>query len=215
MNKQEKLEKLLMEVQELDLSLQEVIDFFETKAHQQSLKRFIPKIGMFCYEDHTFSEELIAGKIVSGVVGMIENRKALIVGLKEEKMKWSGGALKIPETRMQTSGEKATSKILEIAEEQGLNAYAAQWCRDYSYGGVGKGQAFLPSLSELEQLSKNQNQINASLELIGAPLLKKWCWTSNEHSKEYVWIWGFVSSFKSGGYKFDSYHVRPVFWVAF
>ena len=87
-----------------------------------------------------------------------------------------------------TGGKEATRKILEISRKKRQEAEAAQWCYDYAEDGVKQGEAFLPSLTELEKLFANKAAINASLNALGVALLEGWYWSSTEYSDYGAWI---------------------------
>ena len=87
-----------------------------------------------------------------------------------------------------TGGKEATRKILEISRKKRQEAEAAQWCYDYAEDGVKQGEAFLPSLTELEKLFANKAAINASLNALGVALLEGWYWSSTEYDNYGAWV---------------------------
>ena len=107
------------------------------------------------------------------------------------------------------SADAATDSAAETAQAQ--EAEAAQWCYDYAEDGVKQGEAFLPSLAELEKLFANKAAINASLKALGVALLEGWYWSSTEYSSSYAW-----SLFMGSGLKYNygkgnnHFYVRPV-----
>lgn len=127
-------------------------------------------------------------------------------------MPWSSDWLEAKATQKMTGGKEATRKILEISRKKRQEAEAAQWCYDYAEDGVKQGEAFLPSLTELEKLFANKAAINASLNALGVALLEGWYWSSTEYDFNYAWILRM-----SDGYRYNynknynnGKYVRPV-----
>lgn len=111
-----------------------------------------------------------------------------------------------------TGGKEATRKILEISRKKRQEAEAAQWCYDYAEDGVKQGEAFLPSLTELEKLFANKAAINASLNALGVALLEGWYWSSTEYdvyNAWYLWLGDGYRTYNLKGYGNNGY-VRPV-----
>ena len=109
-----------------------------------------------------------------------------------------------------TGGKEATRKILEISRKKRQEAEAAQWCYDYAEDGVKQGEAFLPSLTELEKLFANKAAINASLKALGVALLEGWYWSSTEYSSGTAWGLWMGDGTRDINYKDDNKYVRPV-----
>lgn len=126
-------------------------------------------------------------------------------------MPWSSDWLEAKATQKMTGGKEATRKILEISRKKRQEAEAAQWCYDYAEDGVKQGEAFLPSLTELEKLFANKAAINASLNALGVALLEGWYWSSTEYSGNGAWRLG-MSDGGRGAYdkNYNNLYVRPV-----
>ena len=179
------------------------------------------KVGMFYYaEDESFSEELIPNKTVSGVVFHVDEtgEHGLVVLLHQVQLPWSSDELYVFKTN-KLNGKKNTRYILKTAKRLGQKAEAAEYCANYAYDSVNAGEAFLPSIDELEYLYKNKRLVNEKLALIdGADLLDGWFyWSSSDNSN---FNSALSQSFHSGrvycccNLKYCShYYVRPV--VAF
>ena len=114
MEKLEKFEFVFRYAQRLRLKPQEMGEYFLSKAKEPS---FVPNplvnVGQFCYDDKTFSTDLIEQKTVSGIVSYVERKRALIVGLRSIELPWSSDFLQVCETRNLTDGKEATRLILE------------------------------------------------------------------------------------------------------
>lgn len=183
MERKEKLEKVIALAKEFGLTYTDVMNYWqargklETKPLQnetvyQTPEKIMP--GMFVYVDGLISSEIIEGRQIKAVVGSVNGSDVLAVCLHEAKLPWASKWLEVPETEEMLSGKKATHKILEIAQKEHTKAEAAQWCYNYDRDGVKRGEAFLPSITELEQLCANGVAINASLNALGVALLDGW-----------------------------------------
>lgn len=125
-------------------------------------------------------------------------------------MPWSSDWLEAKATQKMTGGKEATRKLLEISRKKRQEAEAAQWCYDYAEDGVKQGEAFLPSLTELEKLFANKAAINASLNALGVALLEGWCWSSTEYVSNFAWVLYLYNGYRNYGTKSDGTYVRPV-----
>lgn len=126
-------------------------------------------------------------------------------------MPWSSDWLEAKATQKMTGGKEATRKILEISRKKRQEAEAAQWCCDYAEDGVKQGEAFLPSLTELEKLFANKAAINASLNALGVALLEG-RWSSTEYDYGGAWLLRMSDGYRTNYYKYYGYndYVRPV-----
>ena len=74
-----------------------------------------------------------------------------------------------------------------------------------------QGEAFLPSLTELEKLFANKAAINASLNALGVALLEGWYWSSTEYSSNGAWsLWMDDGTRDYNGKNTNIRYVRPV-----
>ncbi len=178
-------------------------------------KNFRVKPGMFCYEDRTFSEELVTGKTVSGIVGYVEAHRALVVCLHEKKLPWSSSGLMVFDIRLVRNGKAATEKILKAMQNSDSLSEAALWCVEYHQDGVNKGEAFLPFDDELQKLSEHYFTINRALKCLKMPEMDGWHWSSRECNFGEVWKVRMYNGHAWYEDKTALRHVRPVFWVAF
>lgn len=236
MERNEKLEMLTALVGELGFSCDDVVNYWkasgkfvsiqfqdETEEKPQSSapektskaqQYQTPKVvtpGMFVYVDGLISSEIIEGRQIKAVIGYVDGSDVLAVCLHEAKLPWASKWLEVPETEEMLSGKKATHKILEIAQKEHTKAEAAQWCYNYDRDGVKRGEAFLPSITELEQLCANGVAINASLNALGVALLDGWYWSSTGYGNNYAWLLSMNNGGKSNFSKNeDMYYVRPV-----
>ena len=216
MKKKEKLEQLYLQAQELGLSSREVGEYFLSKdvkapsvvQEYQTPAEVLP--GMYVYADGLISAELITGRQVKAVVGYVEGKTVYAFCLKERYLPWSSDWLKVEAFRNKTSGKEATAMILAAAKQKRGKAEAAQWCYDYAEDGVKQGEAFLPSLTELEKLFANKAAINASLKALGVALLEGWYWSSTEYNTNGAWTFYMLNGYRNGYSKLYYVYVRSV-----
>lgn len=229
MEKNRKLELLAGIMDEFNLSVEDLVAYrkangkFETnkRARQtgkmaqvlstenyQMPEEILP--GMYVYADGLICPEIIEGRQIKAVIGYVEGNTAYAVCLQETMLPWSSDWLEVRVTQKLTSGKEATRKIIEAAQKKNRKAEAAQWCYDYAQDGVKQGEAFLPSLTELEKLFANKAVINVSLKKLGVPLLDDKYWPSTEYSYNYAWFVVLSSGSRTYSTKDYSRYVRPV-----
>ena len=216
MEKKEKLEMLNCLAQKLGVLPQEAVEYFSAKVVESSsvirecevAAGVLP--GMYVYVDGLISAELITGRQVKAVVGYVEGKTVYAVCLKAKELPWSSDCLEVKASRHLTEGTEATAVILAAAKQKRGKAEAAQWCHDYAEDGVIQGEAFLPSLTELEKLFANKAAINASLKALGVALLEGWYWSSTEYDNNYAWIFGMTNGARNDGSKLYYVYVRSV-----
>lgn len=224
METNEKLESITEMVDKYNLSVNDVVSYWVksgrlnldaatvssqvvSSGKDETPKGVLP--GMYIYADGLIYPEIIEGRRVMAVVGSVDGSDVLAVCLKEAYLPWSSDGLRAEATRKMTSGKEATRKILEISREKQLEAEAAQWCYDYAEDGVKQGEAFLPSLTELEKLSANKDAINASLKALGVTLLDSGL-SATEYFSIGAWYVNFTSGYRNASYKGNGGYVRPV-----
>ena len=143
----------------------------------------------------------------------MEDNTVYAVCLRQNDFPWSSGGLRVPEVQKLTDGVAATRMILEKVYRWRSKAEAAQWCHDYAYDGVKKGEAFLPSLVELQKLYNKIRCVNNSLRALGLRPFSSNYWSSTEIIRDTAWT--FQMSTVAGGYndqrdKTFRYNVRPM-----
>lgn len=226
METNKKLELLTGIVDEFNLSVNDVVSYWVksgrlnldattvssqvvSSGKYETPKRVLP--GMYIYADGLIYPEIIEGRQVMAIVGSVDGSDVLAVCLQEACLPWSSDWLEAKATQKMTGGKEATRKILEISRKKRQEAEAAQWCYDYAEDGVKQGEAFLPSLTELEKLFANKAAINASLNALGVALLEGWYWSSTEYGSDFAWRLRMSVGFRYYGNKNYSYtYVRPV-----
>lgn len=225
METNKKLELLTGIVDEFNLSVNDVVSYWVksgrlnldaatvssqvvSSGKYETPKRVLP--GMYIYADGLIYPEIIEGRQVIAIVGSVDGSDVLAVCLQEACLPWSSDWLEAKATQKMTGGKEATRKILEISRKKWQEAEAAQWCYDYAEDGVKQGDAFLPSLTELEKLFANKAAINASLNALGVALLEGWYWSSTEHSSYNAWYLWMDDGTRYNYNKNGNTYVRPV-----
>lgn len=191
------------------------------------MKKIVPKVGMFCYQDRTFSFSLIKGKVVSGIVGYVGRKGALVVSLNEICLPWSSDffdmreAIKLrykalPYSRLlrgiQVFREELDC-VLKEALQQGKKFEAIRWCSVFCEDAVLKGEAFLPKYDWLKLVFQHKEQINASLEKLGLSKLSGWYWSATEANLRCAWCLNADNGDSDYCLKTEEKFVRPMFWV--
>ena len=205
--KKENLEQVNRLVQKLGLLFQKVKEAFSAKVSKSS--EILP--GMYVYADGLISAKRKAKRQVKAVVGYVEGKTVYAVCLKKTGLSWSFHHLKVKASRNMISGKEATRKILAAAIKQRKNAEAVQWCYAYAEDGVIPGEAFLPSLEELEKLYANKEAINRSLSALNARKLDGQYLSSAEYDMDSACLLDMDSGDRGCGYKhLFIYYARPV-----
>lgn len=225
METNKKLELLTGIVDEFNLSVNDVVSYWVksgrlnldaatvssqavSSGKYETPKGVLP--GMYIYADGLIYPEIIEGRQVMAIVGSVDGSGVLAVCLQEACLPWSSDWLEAKATQKMTGGKEATRKILEISRKKRQEAEAAQWCYDYAEDGVKQGEAFLPSLTELEKLFANKAAINASLNALGVALLEGWYWSSPESNFYGAWGLWMDDGTRNGNGKGTNEYVRPV-----
>lgn len=113
------------------------------------------RTGMFSLQDGTFVPRLNNDNRsqVRAVVIFVNEDKRYAIGLCPTRvmLPFSFSHLNFS-TKGILSGREATKILLEEAEKQNVELPAAKFCVNYEAAGVHKGEAFLPSVTELCQI---------------------------------------------------------------
>ncbi len=212
--KKDHLEKIYHLSCEAGLPLKSILDYLKEKEGDSMLltdKEILP--GMFVYEGNTFAKGLISHRKVKAIICYVQNGMAYAICPAEEKLPWSSTKLPVKTTQGMNDGREATREILKAAQETNGQAEAARWCHDYAENGIKQGEAFLPSTYELTELYSNIEAVNASLKMLGSPLLDHGIWTSNEAYESCAWSWLMQYNTENGVYKSESYPVWPMLTI--
>ena len=160
-------------------------------------KKVVP--GMFYYADGLIFPELIKDNQISAVVGCVDKRCGLAIGLRETVLPWSSDWLYVDiPTRL--SGKEATALILKAAQKVRKNAEAAEWCAEYAFDGIKAGTGFLPSKEELKRIFGNRKKLRQSFALLNSGGL------SVDSLQEDAFYW---SSFEYDDSDLHAWRVRP------
>ena len=195
----------------LQISPQEM--FFYLNAKQNHIDSS-PLVGMYCYEDGVFSFDVLAGKVISGIVGAVfpEKRKVLCVGLEQQLLRWGSRNDYVGTKGL--SGKQATVLIEKFARMHEYSASAAEYCLNYDKFGVRSGEAFMFSYDEALKIMKGVNEfVNPALLRIKCPILQGCYWCSSEYWNRKAYRISVNVVRKPFCNKIDRRtYVRPVFW---
>ena len=151
--------------------------------------------GMFYYADGLIFPELIKDNQVSAIVGCVDKRCGLALGLRETELPWSSDWLYV-DMSSGLSGKEATSLILKTAKERQKKAEAAEWCAEYAFDGIEAGTGFMPSKEELKRIFGNRKKLRESFALLNSGGLSGNClqedafyWSSSENNNHDVYAW--------------------------
>ena len=154
--------------------------------------------GMFYYADGLIFPELIKDNQVSAIVGYVDKRRGLALGLRETKLQWSSDWLYVDiPTRL--SGKEATALILKTAKERQEKAEAAEWCAEYAFDGIKAGTGFMPNKKELKCIFGNRKKLRQSFALLNSGGLSGNCL----QKEDFYW------SSSEGNSGYNAWYVRP------
>ena len=123
---------------------------------------------------------------------------------------WGNAGSDIPELSNCSSetcvsnGQQNTAIIIAYGQKIGEEYPAAQFCFDYAPANCGKawcgkGQWFLPSLSEMKRIFNNRTIINTSLKNLNYNQITDGSyWTSSECNASTAYIWGGTADRQAG-----------------
>ena len=150
-------------------------------------KKVVP--GMFYYADGLIFPELIKDNEVSAIVGCVDKRCGLALGLRETELPWSSDWLYV-DMSSGLSGKEATSLILKTAKERQKKAEAAEWCAEYAFDGIEAGTGFMPSKEELKRVFANRIKLCEALVQLDADGVQEACLylSSSEHDSTHAWL---------------------------
>ena len=152
------------------------------------------KIGWFVFAGGYVSSDKDAYPNCQGVVGIInddpnakESNRIKVVLRHQEKLKWCEDAIYVVAID-DYNGKENTRKLLECGKKKGIKFPAMAFAQDYAFDGVKAGEAYVPAVNELIELSKNFKVIDDALKQIGGSF-NAWYWSSSENSTYYyAWI---------------------------
>ena len=150
-------------------------------------KKVVP--GMFYYADGLIFPELIKDNQISAVVGCVDKRCGLAIGLRETVLPWSSDWLYV-DIPTKLSGKEATALILKAAQKVRKNAEAAEWCAEYAFDGIEAGTGFMPSKEELKRVFANRIKLREALVQLDADGVQEACMylSSSEHDSTHAWL---------------------------
>ena len=172
-------------------------------------------IGDILYSDKKCYKRKPLIKQPIAVVFDIQRR--LAVAFNERMLEWGdagwqGGCLKENEGSCIASGKENTEFLLKRGAENNEEMPSAEYCNEYTTEGTKTGEWFLPSVIELQSLSKNFSKINSVLTSLGKTnIANDDYWSSSKHWDNFK-AWRVNPSSGHAGDSMDGYEkrVRPV-----
>ena len=168
------------------------------------------KVGMFDLGGGCFSVEAPDRREVRSVVAAILPNEQRAIGLcpAQKVLPWCYTALGVI-TQSMTSGREASAYIKRVADEKGIKLPALDFCLNYQGFGVAQGEAFLPTHTELRQISMGESHIRKSLRLIHERWVEKTLFSSTVNHEYCVWVQGFGNNYSHNDYQCGAYGVCP------
>ena len=145
------------------------------------------KLFDYAFEGGKFSSNPKEYPNCQGVVGYInpyadasEGNKILVVLPEQALCSFAETTCEV-NTHIQeiTSGKEATLKLLQYGKKYGMRFEAAEYTNNYSKNGVKSGEAFLPSIAELDAVCENADGVREALRKIGGTFEGS-LWSSTE-----------------------------------
>ena len=153
------------------------------------------KIGWFVFAEGYVSPDKDAYPNCQGVVGIINNdpnakegNRIKVVLRHQKELRWCEKCIYIGVSD-DDNGRENTRRLLEYGKKKGIYFPAMKFAQDYNYDGVKAGEAYVPAMHELQELSENFKIIDGALRQIGSSFYH-WYWSSSEHSNDYAWYVG-------------------------
>ena len=189
--KKKKLAQVDELVVNLGLTRDEVVDYFtklpsvkKPKKSQLPIDITQVEIGMFWYEDDTFSFDRITNKKIKAIVELVEN--GIIYG------------------------DLTASELFEI-EEQCLGWPSAMWrINAFSYPCQKNEKIVLYSIKQFENLCATYTYVRRTFDQIHKRCRKDWYWSSTESVPKFAWGLYFSSGIRNDHDKHSYLYVRPV-----
>ena len=156
-------------------------------------------IGYILYSDKTCNIDMVATKTPIGVVFDINKR--LAIALDGAQNYWSSSYFDVSDLNNITTREDAlideqgkdnTKIVLDYCTTEGEYSRAFNYANDYQTEGTQAGDWYLPSLGELNDLSRYIGVIDFGLDICGGLPLKGNVWSSTEYSDDNAWYFDFT-----------------------
>ena len=141
------------------------------------------KPGMFYHVDGNISTEFVGDDCIAMIAAVYhQERTAVALLLNSQELPFSSDGL-VVDTRG-LDGQSATRLICQKAQETGLKAEAAQYCRNFSCRGVPENTAFLLSEAELRNMFAYVFNVREAYATCGLSLRYLLTSSCDEDSKE-------------------------------
>lgn len=148
---------------------------------------------------------------VRSVIACIDEERSVALGLCPVRMMlpFAFGCLAV-RTEGILDGREATRLLLEEAAKQNIELPAAEFCVNYDKFGVKKGEAFLPSYSEIKKFSW-QGDVGKAWQKLGLWTGDCTFWSSTVGINFNAWMQSFnVSAVTGWQIQYRTFGVMPV-----
>lgn len=158
------------------------------------------KIGEFDLGNGCFTDTYAAGLQVRSVVVHVDEQQGLAYGIcpVHKMMCWSPVCFELCTAQI-ASGKEATRVLLETAAAREIELPAVKFCAEYHGFGVEKGEAFLPSIAEIQFIKSGQSRvIPAWRQVSRANFWWQALFSSSVNEEFGVWVESFSPTAVSG-----------------
>lgn len=170
------------------------------------------KVGMFDCGNGVFVSDVKQKQDVRSIVSYVDLDKKIALGIcpKFKMLPWCHTVIGADTIHMR-SGKEATAIILERAEELGKSVPAVEFCANYVGYGINKGDAFMPSKTELRRMFIYRSQVREACKKIGVSMFDLKVWSSTIDGKNaWVWMQDFITGTSNWYYQCYTYAAFPV-----
>ena len=186
----------------------------QTNFHEQNTPL---KVGMFNLKNGQCVEKLDekTRTQVRSIVALIDEANNYALGMCPVKimLPFSFGCLPFRSDEIR-SGREATNLLLEAAAKHGIELPAAEFCVNFDRNGVSKGEAFLPSYSEVRMMPATT--LMEAWHQLGLDTGDRTFVSATVGNNFDVWLQSFSRTMVSGWYnQYRTFGVIPVVEIKF
>ena len=173
------------------------ITYYGRTCYQNDCKNVTAGLPIL-YSDMTVDDKIIKGKTPIGIVLDTNKRLAVALDQSSSRLEWGGYLTDIPSLKncssepfsCGTDGKANTAAIIAFGKANNISYPAAEYCNKYTTPGTKAGDWHLPSYAEQRSIYKARNMVDATLKLLGKPLLSEMdgpYWSSTEYDSIFTW----------------------------
>ena len=150
------------------------------------------QVGWYAFAGGHFSADKNAYPNCQGVIGIInddpdteEGYRVKVVLRHQGKLEWCEKIIYTGVADV-NNGKENTRRLLEYGKKKGIKFPTMEFAQGYTFDGVKPGEAYVPAVNELEELSDNFKAIDDALEQVGSTF-NDYYWSSSELSYSNAW----------------------------